>query len=368
MTLRDGTGALRGAVRAPADANGGPPKVSAEAVTWALKLFAGRDPVDAAEIRFHQGHLSLDGLRTAFAQTAEFRTFYATVAKPTKARFGVPPTMLRPSPEGIGWRLEPPSIDHPVCQLCTATQFREPVFAEIIQALGAAPRLSRRVWEQVYVVAVLADQGCIEPGRTAIGLGVERERVAALLASRGVQVTALGQTGRLPELQTKGGLHLFYPEVGPLAGFETLVSYNEAPLGVGGAELTALLGGPWDMVWSCGAAQRSGGIAEALDFIERSMELLRPGGFAVHTLDFNIGSEEETVETEELSVPRRADIEALLLRLVAAGHQVAPLNLYPGHEPEDGSVDVQPYSLPHLKAEVEGHVVTSLGLLLQKAG
>ena len=337
-------------------------RVTPEAVTWAFRLFLGREPNDAAEISTHLPHGSLDSLRLAFAEMPEFQSFYDTVVKHRKPRFGLQPFLLRPPAPSVPWHFAPPSMEKPVSQLCTAAQCEEPAFKEILQAMAMLPRLHRGVWQHVYVVSVLATLGCIAPGRSALGLGVRRERIPALLASRGVAVVAIADPGRVPDQEARGGLHLFHPEVVHLEDFEALAHYHEADL----RDPRADLGAGYDAVWSCALAQHMGSVERVLGFLERSLDVLKPGGVAVHTFDFNISSDDQTVDRADFAIPRRRDMEALALRLKRAGHEMLPLNLHPGHDTADGVVDVPPYGLPHLKIEVGEHVVTSLGLAIRK--
>jgi hypothetical protein len=105
-----------------------------------------------------------------------------------------------------------------------------------------------------------------------------------------------------------------------------------------------------------------------MEFIERSLVALKPGGLAVHTMEFNIGSNDGTVETYNISALRRRDIEALASRLQAEGHEVLPINLHPGHEPEDELIDLPPFGLPHLKLIIGRHILTSFGFAVRKKG
>lgn len=349
---------------APVRLNRPPGAVTTEAVTWAFRMFLGREPTGQAEIGIHLPHVSIENLRRAFAESREFQEFYDTVAKRRKPRFGAAPFLLRPPAEGVPWRFEPPTLDQPVSQLCTAAQYKEPAFAEIAQAMAIMPRLHRKVWEHVYVVSVLATFGCIGPGKSAIGFGVGKERIASLLASRGVEVLATDLPAKDPGQRKPDALHLFYPEILPLADFERLVRF----LPVDVLDPPEDLGGPYDAVWSCGLAQHLGSVATATGFVEASLGLLKPGGVAVHAFDFNIASDEDTIEAPDLSVPRRSDLEALFAHLAAQGHQVSPLNLHPGHETADGIVDIRPYGLPHLKIEVGEHIVTSIGVAVRRGG
>ena len=145
---------IRGATAAAADQPGTAPiRVTPDVVTWAFRLFLGREPKDSAELNTHLPHGSLDSLRTAFAELPEFQSFYDTVVKRRKPLFGVPPFLLRPPVAGVPWRFEPPSIESPVSQLCTAGQFEQPAFKEILQAMGMTSRPHRGVWQHVYVGA-----------------------------------------------------------------------------------------------------------------------------------------------------------------------------------------------------------------------
>jgi len=338
------------------------PRYRRDAVTWAFRLFLGREPKGPAEVDEYMPFESLANLRARFVQMPEFQAYHDALVPRPKALFGLAPFLLRPPLEDIPWRFEPPSMDQPVSQLCTAAQFAEPAFDEIREALVTPRRMHRRVWQHVYIVSVLASMGCIGKGRSAIGLGVQRERIASLLASRGVEVVAIGRPGETTEQESRGGLHLFFPEIVQLEDFELLVHFTEADL----REPELDLGGPYDMCWSCAMAQHMGTLDKVTGLLEGSLNLLKPGGVAVHTLDFNVGSDSATVEEPNFSIPRRRDIEALVTRLTRAGHEVLPLNLHPGHDTADGVVDTPPYGLPHLKLQVGEHVVTSLGIAVRK--
>jgi hypothetical protein len=335
-----------------------------EAVTWAFRLFLGRDPKDEDEVTARLPFASLDALRAGFIRTPEFQAYLDTLLPRARPRMGVPTSLLRPPLADIPWLFEPPTMEKPVSQLCTASQFDEPAFAEVMTAMGLTRRMHRRLWQHVYVVSVFATLGCIGKGRSAIGLGVTRDRIAALLASRGVEVMAMGRPGAVTPEEARGGYHLFFPEVVRIEDFDLLVHFAEADL----TDPELDLGGPYDMCWSCATAQHMGGMDKVLGLVEGSLNLLKPGGVAVHTMDFNVGSDADTVETKELTIPRRRDIEALVARLVRAGHEVLPLNLYPGHDVADGLVDMPPYGLPHLKLQVGDHVVTSVGIAVRRGG
>lgn len=337
--------------------------VTAEAVTWAFRLFIGREPRDAAEIAIHEPHISLRNLSIAFAESAEFQVFFETVVRKRKLGFALPTFMLHPPADGVPWRFAPPTLEHPVSQLCTATQFSEGAFAEIAGAMALGTRLHRSIWEAVWIASVLATHGCVVPGKRALGLGVARERVAALLASRAVRVHAirLAETAEPHLSQQHAALQLFYPEILPIDDFDMLVSMED------GDALDPVRGiaADYDGVWSMGVLRRLDSVAVAGDFIRRSLDALRPGGVAAHTLDLNLSSEADGAVAGHLSF-HRAELDALVLRLVRDGYEVLPVNLYPGHDAADAIVDAPPFGLPHLKVLAGLATVGSFGLAIRR--
>jgi hypothetical protein len=338
--------------------------VTAEAVTWAFRLFIGREPRDAAEIAIHEPHVSLRNLSIAFAESAEFRVFFETIVKKRKLAFALPTFMFHPPADALPWQFGPPTLENPISQLCTAAQFSEAAFAEIAGAMTLAPRLHRSNWETVWIVSVLAGHGCVAPGKRALGLGVRRERIAALLASRAVSVHAirLAETAEPNLSQQHAMLQLFYPGIIPIDDFDVMVSMED------GVALDPARGlaAEYDGVWSMGVVQRLGSIAAAGDFIRRSLDALRPGGVAAHTLDLNLSSEADGSGVAGQLAFHRADLDALVLRLVRDGYEVLPINLYPGHDAADAVIDAPPFGLPHLKVLAGLETVGSFGLAIRR--
>ena len=341
--------------------------VGPEAVTWALRFLIGREPHSEAELAFHGQHATLENLRIAFAETGEFAEFAAR-ALGRRRGFGLPLFMLRPPADAaMPWVFAPPSLDQPVTQLCTASQYAEPAYDEIAEAMRLGRHLHRRSWEQAYIVSALANHGAIAPGRRVIGFGVGRERVPALLASRGVEVTVdlpAGDAARDPAELLAKQAELAIPDIVARDVFDGLVRFEA----YGMDAMRPDFAGRFDALWSCGALHRMRSLQAGLDFVAESLSALRPGGVAVHTTDFNLVSDKETVDQPGLSLLRRRDVESLAARLRAEGHDAAPVNLHPGLADEDSLIDGPPYGLPHLKVAAGAFIVTSLGIIVRKAG
>ncbi|MBP0445242.1 hypothetical protein J8J14_10665 [Roseomonas sp. SSH11] len=326
-----------------------------EAVIWAFRLLLGREP-SPGEIHAHRGHASPAALRRALLPEA----------------YSAPLWLLaRPSSPLIPWRLEPPSLGRPVSQLCTAAQFDEPEYAAWCAAIGEAPRPHRKQWEFCWILAALQAAGAIRPGACALGFGVGTEPLPAMLAAQGVQVTATdapvdliaGEGWQSTNEHASDLMALFRPGLVEERAFRERVAFRPVDMNAIPPDLRG-----FDACWSSCCFEHLGGIEAGLDFVENSLETLRPGGVAVHTTEFNLGSNDATLETPGLSYFRRKDIERLLERLAARGHMIWPLNLHPGDSPLDAHIDTPPYALPHIKLEALGCVSTSVGIVVQRGG
>jgi hypothetical protein len=83
------------------------------------------------------------------------------------------------------------------------------------------------------------------------------------------------------------------------------------------------IGGKYDFIWSSCALEHLGSLQAGLDFILRSCAMLTAGGIAVHTTEFNVGSDTDTIEEGDSVIYRRRDILGLCERLRRAGFDLA---------------------------------------------
>ncbi|MFC7691392.1 tetratricopeptide repeat protein [Paeniroseomonas aquatica] len=299
--------------------------VSLDAVRWAMRFFLGREPAGIEELERHMGHGNLESLRRAFAEMPDFAAFYRDLVP---RRYAVPLFLLAPpaSPQ-VPWRFEPPRLDRPVSQLCTAGQLAEPAYAAWCGRFALQPTQHRKPWEFCYIGAALEAAGLLREGSLGLGFGCGQEPLPSYFAARGVAVTAtdapaevVADQGWQSTNDHAAGLDAVHrPELVSAVEFRRLVRFgavdmNRIPDGLAG----------FDFCWSACALEHLGSLRAGLDFIVASLGTLRPGGVAVHTTDFNLSSDDATMETPGLSVFRRQDIEALIAGLTTAGHEVAP--------------------------------------------
>lgn len=253
---------------------------------------------------------------------------------------------------------------------CRQEMFDEPYFGYWTAALGYAPRYHRKLWEFVFILQALHERGAIVAGARGLGFGVGEEPLAAYFASRGCKVLgtdmaadAMGAAGWSETGQhAQGKAALRNPGICPDNLFDQNVDFRTADMNAIPEDLT-----DFDFCWSACALEHVGSIEKGLAFIENSLKTLRPGGLAIHTTELNVSSNDDTIDNAGTVLFRRRDMEALVKRLEAAGHQVAPLDFAPGQAPLDQYIDLPPYAdEPHLKLALAGYVTTSFGIIVRR--
>ena len=110
-----------------------------------------------------------------------------------------------------------------------------------------------------------------------------------------------------------------------------------------------------------------GSIEAGFDFVIKSMKCLSPGGIAVHTTEFNLSSNDDTLDGWPTCIYRKQDIDRFAERISDLGHEIYPLNYFSGTDALDTHIDYPPHAPPHLKIALEQFVSTSIGFAIRKA-
>ena len=158
---------------------------------------------------------------------------------------------------------------------------------------------------------------------------------------------------------------LYRPELIDRANFDALVQFRPADM----RHLALPWGETFDFLWSSCSMEHLGGLAEGLSFVQSAMDLLRPGGVAVHTTEYNVASNDATLDHGSSVIYRKRDIEALEMALRLNRHGLAACDFNAGDHPLDLDFDVPPYGRPgqpHVKLELGGFITTSFLLILRK--
>jgi SAM-dependent methyltransferase len=336
----------------------------------ALALRALLRPTDLAVVAGSPRRTELEALRYQLDLVLSQQTEFHREVLMLLGQASLPPTSAwRGGPRALPG-LAPGSVfSHST--LCRQDSFDTPHYAYWSQKLGYAPRYHRKIWEFVFICQALSERGLLKAGARGLGFGVGEEPLPAYFASLGCLLTG---TDMAPEAATAAGWTetneyaagkdtLRRPSICDDATFDANVEFRTCNMNEIADDLTG-----YDFCWSACALEHLGSIEHGLAFIERSIDCLRPGGFAVHTTEYNLTSNTETPSEGGTVLFRRRDLEALHHRLAAKGHAMAPLDLDPGYGELDRYIDVPPYrDEPHLKLALWGYACTSIGIIVQKA-
>jgi len=229
--------------------------------------------------------------------------------------------------------------------------------------------MHRKMWEWLFICQALGERDMLRAGRRGVGFGVGREPLVALFAALGADVVATD----LDPLQARaaGWTDTGDEYTGGLAGlndyglcpadtFDERVRYRFVDMHQIPDDLVG-----FDFSWSSCAFEHLGDLSSGLDFVVAQMRCLNPGGVAVHTTEFNVSSNQRTVETGATVLYRRGDIESLITRLRREGFTIT-CDFTEGATPADRHVDIPPFSDTHLRTTLGEFVTTSIGLIVEK--
>jgi SAM-dependent methyltransferase len=271
------------------------------------------------------------------------------------------PVCSAPAPTGFG------SV------LCRQVHFSLDQYRFWVLAMKERPKYLRKQWEFVYISQVLYERGMLAPGRRGLGFGVGREPLPALYASFGAEIVASDQSleGAIQAGWVRSSEHS-----ADLSGlndrgicidrmFNQLVSFAEVDMNA----INPKFHGRFDFCWSACSLEHLGSLEHGATFIKNAMQVLKPGGVAVHTTEFNLTSNDATLESRDLSIYRRRDIDRLVTELAEAGHSPSPVDYSLGEGYAETVVDLPPFGRgePHIRLRLADFDCTSIGLVVCKA-
>ena len=118
-------------------------------------------------------------------------------------------------------------------------------------------------------------------------------------------------------------------------------------------------------MWSTCSLEHVGSIALGKLFALKSMNLLKPGGVAVHTTEFTLSSHDDTVSSGSTVLWRRKDVEELVQDLKGFGFATRGVCFSSGRRPVDQHIDVPIHGkfneTNHMKLQLWNHIITSVG-------
>lgn len=241
----------------------------------------------------------------------------------------------------------------------------------IIKALGETSRIHRKQWEFVFIIQALRAAGMLQPGKRGMVFAAGQEPLISYFVSKGVEILATDMDANTKEAKEWAGTaqfasnkqSLFRANLVDAEKFEKLVTYQTADMN----HIDPKLFGTFDFVWSTCSLEHVGSIVLGQRFAVNSMDLLKPGGIAVHTTEFTMTSLTATVKTGNTVMWRKDDVQDLIDSLRALGYLIEDQCWFAGDHTVDNVPDVAPYSdSNHMKLELFNHVATSVGWVSRK--
>ena len=282
----------------------------------------------------------------------------------------IPQRVLRVSmraAHGVSYRRNP-TLAHPVSQPCTFDQILSKEYSAWCDRLLLRRLHHRKQWEWAYILQVLDTHGMLQSGRRGLGFGVGNEPITPYAAARGANVLAtdLPHDDERTAFWREAGDHvdtlaeLNAGGLCPEERFFANVSFRAVDMRAVPDDLTG-----FDFVWSSCAMEHLGSLDAGLAFFRRAVECLAPGGVAVHTTEYNVQADGETLEHPLTVLYQRAHLEQLTHEMRRRGHHMR-ITFATGNRPEDLHVDAQPYTNTHIRTETLGYAHTSFGLVIRR--
>jgi 2-polyprenyl-3-methyl-5-hydroxy-6-metoxy-1,4-benzoquinol methylase len=284
-----------------------------------------------------------------------------------------------------------PIPEHPlICNLTskptTQADIESPWFRYWCGQIGSAPLYHRKLWEFAFALQVLSEHGILMSGKKGIGFGCGEEPLASYFASKGMQITitdldldrskGLGwiETGQHTSvLDTAWRSHLVSRQDFDANVKMEFVDMNHIP---------DKFDGQYDFCWSICALEHLGSIEKGLQFVENSLNTLKPGGIAVHTTEFNYLNHEQTIDNWGTVLFQERHFIDLAQRLAIKGHKMLEPDFNIEDKALDRFIDLPPYAIAesgyrpeswyesknitHLKLAIDGFACTCYGIVVIK--
>lgn len=255
-------------------------------------------------------------------------------------------------------------------ELCKAKDFEMDWYKRWCVELGEVPNLHRKQWEFIYIMQALWERGCIQPGKRGIVFAVGSEPLPSVFANYGCDILA---TDIFPEEGIAKGWNnnnqlcfgldsLYKCNICSRETFDKRVEYMAVDMNAIPDTLRN-----FDFNWSSCSFEHLGTIERGFAFLKNQLKTLKPGGWAVHTTEYNISSNDDTQDNNDTVIFRQRDINAIVNELRNEGHFVEELDFSLGGLPADFQVDIHPHQQEvHVKLQIGKYVVTSIGLIIRK--
>lgn len=259
-----------------------------------------------------------------------------------------------------------------ISRACTERDFMREDFKEIMELPHIRHEIHhRKAWEFAFVILLLKQYDMLHEGIKGLGFAVGTEPLPSYFANRGVNVLA---TDLEPERASEKGWvktgqncsgnieELYYEDICERSIFDRKVKFEYLDMNHIPDKLH-----DYDFCWSCCAIEHVGSLALSKEFLKNMIGVLKPGGIAVHTTEFNLTSNDKTIEKGRDIIYRKKDIQEIEAWCKEHGHQME-CSFVRGRAPEDLNVDRPPYceGTSHLTLGIGRYASTSFAIVIRK--
>jgi SAM-dependent methyltransferase len=279
----------------------------------------------------------------------------------------------------------------PKWQASISKDFLTSWFRQACKELQIEPIFHRKIWEYSYVINNLKHYNLIKHDLNGIGFGCGLEPLPSFFASRGVNITAtdLHPSNSSSKVWRNSNQHLndiskiWHPNLCEKNLFFNKVSLRYEDMN----NISSDLNNKFDFCWSICSLEHLGSIQKGLDFIKKSLDVLKPGGLAIHTTEFNFSNDDKTIDNWPTVLFRKKDFQKLYDEIKKNNYEVPIIDFNVGDNPLDWFIDLPPYSsdsndcfffggggyyfkkmpqIPHLKLSIDGFPSTCFGVVIRK--
>ena len=257
-----------------------------------------------------------------------------------------------------------------VSKLVNENDFKSDWFKNSCLKLHEPFQYHRKLWEFCYIYQGLLERGLLRPNKEGLGFGVGKEPLAAAFASHGCVITAtdldLENAKQLGWIETNQHCNkladLNERKICNPEEFEKLVTFEYQNMNSISEKYT----NKFDFTWSSCAFEHCGSLELGKQFIINQMKCLKPGGVAIHTTEFNLSSNDKTLDNLILALFRKTDIEWIVQHLRKLGHHIE-IDYSIGTGQLESYIDTPPYTnIPHIRLQLDEYTSTSIGLIIHK--
>lgn len=258
-------------------------------------------------------------------------------------------------------------------QLCRLEELESKEFKYWISKLGLSWHKHRKLWELAFICQVLHENGMLKEGKKGLGFAVGQERLPSFFASLGCEILAtdLPNDSELRELWETSNQYLTSKQI--------LNTFNLCPQDVFNRNVNIRhvnmnnipndLNG-FDFTWSTCSFEHCGSLELGLKFLENQLGCLKIGGIAVHTTEFNLTSNKNTISEGLTCIYRKKDLLSFKKK-IGNRFNVFPFDFRIGHLSDNFNVDNFPYendpkNINHLRLNLENFAATSIGIIIKK--